>query len=47
MVESTSIKVSKRLVNKLIELKIHRRETYEDVIWRLIEAWERKSTKSE
>jgi len=45
MVESTSIKVSRRLVEKLKELKIHHRETYEDVIWRMIEAWE-KSTKS-
>lgn len=37
MKEKTSIKISKRLLEELNKLKIHPRETYEDVIRRLIE----------
>jgi len=36
-----TIHVSDRLRDKLKELKVHPRETYEDVIWRLIEGVER------
>lgn len=39
------IKVSPETKKALDELKIYRRETYDDVIRRLIEAW-RKSTSS-
>jgi len=34
--EKTTITVSRRLKMELDKLKVHRREPYEDVIWRLI-----------
>lgn len=34
--EVTTIKLSKVLKQKLDEIKIHPRETYEEVIWRLL-----------
>lgn len=37
--EKTTITVSRRLKETLDKLKVHRREPYEDVIWRLIEKW--------
>lgn len=42
MVERTSVKLSRDIVEQLKGLKIHPRETYGDVIRRLIEKW--KST---
>ena len=42
MKEYTVIKVGKDTAKELVELKIHPRETYEDVIKRLIKKW--KST---
>jgi hypothetical protein len=44
MVETTSIKLGKLLVEELKKLKVHPRETYEDVIKRVLEEW--KSIKS-
>lgn len=41
----TTISVSKELKEKLKELKIHPRETYEEVIWRLIREVERSHGK--
>ena len=43
--EKTTITVSRRLKAELDKLKVHRREPYEDVIWRLIEKW-RERTRS-
>lgn len=43
--EKTSIKVSKKLLDELKSIKVHPRETYEDVIWRVLEEW--KKLKSE
>ena len=43
--EKTTITVSRRLKAELDKLKVHRREPYEDVIWRLIEKW-REQTRS-
>lgn len=37
--EKTTITVSRKLKAELDKLKVHRREPYEDVIWRLIEKW--------
>jgi elongation factor P--beta-lysine ligase len=42
--EKTSIRVGKELLQELQDLKVHHRETYEEVIWRLVKAW--KSTQS-
>ena len=42
---NTTLKVSKQTKDELDALKIHRRETYEEVIRRLIEAW-KKHTQS-
>jgi len=44
MKKYTVIKVGKDTAKELVGLKTHPRETYEDVIKRLISAW--KSTKS-
>ena len=38
----TTISVSKELKEKLKKLKVHPREPYEDVIWRLIREVERR-----
>ena len=43
--EKTTITVSRKLKSELDKLKVHRREPYEDVIWRLIEKW-REQTRS-
>ncbi|MEM3832411.1 MAG: antitoxin VapB family protein [Thermoprotei archaeon] len=37
----STIAVSKEVKEKLDRLKVHPRETYEDVIKRLIERWEK------
>lgn len=39
----TTIHVSEKTKDKLISLKQHKRETYEDVILRLIEFYEEKN----
>ena len=39
----TTIHISEETKNKLISLKQHKRETYEDVILRLIEFYEEKN----
>jgi len=44
--EKTTITVSRKLKAELDKLKVHRREPYEDVIWRLIEKW-RERTRSQ
>jgi predicted CopG family antitoxin len=44
---STVIRVRKKTVEELQQLKIHYRETYDDVIKRLIEAWRRREVKCE
>lgn len=36
MVNQTTIKISKKTVKKLDDFKIHHRETYEDVIKRIL-----------
>ena len=33
----TTIQVSKELLNKLQKMKIHNKESYEDIIWDLLE----------
>ncbi len=43
--EKTTITVSRKLKAELDKLKVHRREPYEDVIWRLIKKW-REQTRS-
>ena len=35
--EYTTLKVSKKLTEKLKETRVRKSETYEDIIWRLIE----------
>jgi len=37
--EKTTITISRKLKAELDKLKVHRREPYEDVIWRLVEKW--------
>jgi len=39
MVEKTSVKIDKALLGELKRMKIHPRETYEDVIRRMVEKW--------
>ena len=34
---ATTIQVSKELLNKLQSIKMHSKESYEDIIWNLIE----------
>ena len=41
----TTIHISEETKGKLISLKQHRRETYEDVILRLIEFYEEKNNR--
>jgi predicted CopG family antitoxin len=43
MRETTVIKIGKDVKKELEALKVHPRETYEDVIRRLIQAWNVKS----
>ncbi len=37
--ESMSVRIKKDTIEELKRLKVHYRETYDDVIKRLIEAW--------
>jgi predicted CopG family antitoxin len=45
MSEKASVKLGKDILQRLKQLKVHPRETYDDVVRRLIEQW--KSTQSE
>lgn len=45
MVKTKSVRLGEDVIETLKQLKIHPRETYDDVIRRLIEAW-KKSTQS-
>jgi len=39
MVERVSVKVGKDILDKLKQLKIHPRETYDDVLRRVLKEW--------
>ena len=41
--EKTTVTISRKLKVELDKLKVHRREPYEDVIWRLIEKWKEQT----
>jgi predicted CopG family antitoxin len=45
VVKTKSVRLGEDVIETLKQLKIHPRETYDDVIRRLIEAW-KKSTQS-
>jgi predicted CopG family antitoxin len=45
VVKTKSVRLGEDVIETLKQLKIHPRETYDDVVRRLIEAW-KKSTQS-